>query len=136
MSANELTQSTDQLLVRHTVHVDLLILVLQTHEPSQVRVQQGLDQSVARERLLVRMGGLEALLAVRHLAGDAGLHGFLRRVLLAELTLHPVRGRRHGSAVGDDSLSASLVRRVRSTQGGFLVPVDDVLQGHVAFESL
>lgn len=110
MTADKLAQSTDQLFICHTVHVDLLVLVLQTHEPLQMGVQQGLDQTMARERLLVGVGGLETLVAVGHLTGDAGLHGILWRVLLAELTLHPVAGRRHGFAVGDGPLAASLVR--------------------------
>lgn len=134
--ADQLTQCTDQLFVCHTVHVDLLVLVLQTHEPSQMGVQQGLDQTVAREGLLVGVSGLETLVAVRHLAGDAGLHSILRRILLAKLTLHPVAGRCHGSAVGGCPLAASLVRRVRSALGCLLVAVDDVLQCNVALESL
>lgn len=127
VSADQLTQRTDQLLVCHTVHVDLLVLVLQTHEPPQVGVQQGLNQTVASEGLLVGVRGLETLVAVGHLTCDAGLHRILRRVLLTELTLHAAAGRRHGFAVGGGSLAPSLVGRVRSAQGGFLVAVNDVL---------
>lgn len=133
VSADQLAQRADQLLVRHTVHVDLLVLVLQAHEPPRVGVRHGLDQTVAREGLLVGVGGLETLVAVGHLAGDAGLHGVLRGILLAELTLHPVAGTSHGFAVPG---APSLVRRIRSAQRSFLVAVNDVLQCDVAFESL
>lgn len=136
VSANQLAQGADQLLVGHTVHVDLLVLVLRAHYPPQMGVQQRLDETVTSEGLLVGVGGLETLVAVGHLAGDAGLHGLLRRVLLAELTLHPVAGGRHGSAVGDGSLAPRLFRGVGPTLRRLLVAVDDVLKRDVAFESL
>lgn len=56
---------------------------------------------MARERLLVGVRGLQALVTVRHLAGDACLDRVVRRLLLAELTQHPVAGEgRHRSPFG------------------------------------
>lgn len=138
MAAHQLAQRADELLVRHTVHVDLLVLVLQAHEPPQVGVQQGLDQTVACERLLVGVCGLQALVAVRHLAGDARLDRVVRRLLLAELTLHPLAGeRRHGSAFGRRRSGASgLAGGVGPALRRLLVAFDDVLQRNVALKSL
>lgn len=88
MPADQFAQRADELVIADTVHVDLLFVVLQTLEPSEVRVGHRLDEPVAREWLLVGVRCSEALLAVRHLARHARLHGVLRRVQLAELALH------------------------------------------------
>lgn len=85
--SDQFAQRADQLIVTDTVHVHLLLLVLQALEPSEMGVRHWLDEPVARERLLVRVSRSEALLAVRHLARHACLDGVLRRVLLAELAL-------------------------------------------------
>lgn len=99
MPTDQFAQGTDQLFICDTVHVHLLVLVLQTHESPDVAVRHGLDQTVASEGLLIGVGGLQALVAVGHLAGDTGLDGILGRVLLTELTLHPLTGGGHGLAV-------------------------------------
>lgn len=90
-------------------------------------VKQGLNETVAGEGLLVGVGGLQTLVAVRHLTGDASLYSIQRRVLLAELTLDPDAGRCHGFAVGSRALTPSFAGRIRSTKGDLLVTVDDVL---------
>ena len=164
--SHQFAQRADQLIVSDTVHVHLLLLVLQTLESSEVRVRHGLDEPVAGERLLVGVRRPEALLAVRHLARHARLHGVLRRVLLAELALDGL-GRRAGAAgrhdgdegggggVGADGHQRQPVpvvlaggvgpagrRRGQQRQagggagGGALHAVDDVLQGDVPLESL
>lgn len=91
--SNQFAQRADQLIISDTVHVHLLLLVLQALEPSEVGVRHGLDEPVAGERLLVWVRRSEALLAVRHLARHARFDGILRRVLLAELALDRFRGR-------------------------------------------
>lgn len=104
MPPHQLAQRADELIISDTVHVHLLLLVLQTLEASEVRVRHGLDEPVAGERLLVGVGGPKAFLAVRHLARNARLDRVLRGVLLAELALDRFRRRtraRHGSADGD-----------------------------------
>lgn len=153
MPADQLAQRADELVVADAVHVDLLLVVLQTLEPPEVRVGHGLDEPVAREGLLVGVRRPEALLAVRHLARHARLDGVLRRVLLAELALHRL-GRRarvgHGGADGDQRQAVAALlaggvgpavrgrqrqRQRESGRRGPLDSVDDVLQGDVSLES-
>ena len=138
VSPHQLAEGADELLVGDTVHVDLLVLVLQAHQAPQVGVGEGLDEPVPGEGLLVGVRGLQALLAVGHLAGDARLHRVLRRLLLAELALHALAGRRHGGAVGGGggALAPRLARGVGPAQRRLLVAVDNVLKGDVPFESL
>lgn len=102
--SDQFAQRADQLIIRDTVHVHLLLVVLEALEPSEVGVWHGLDEPVAGERLLVWVCRPEALLAVRHLARHTGFDSILRRVLLAELALDRF-GRRtwagHGGADRD-----------------------------------
>ena len=144
MSAHQLAQGADELIVGDAVHVDLLLLVLQALQASQVRVWHRLDQPVARERLLVGVRGAQALVAVRHLARDARLDGVLRRLLLAELALDGL-GRRSGAGHGGGGHQGEsivlaggvwpAVGQWAARGGGPLDAVDDVLEGDVAFQS-
>ena len=136
MPTDQFAQGTDQLFICDTVHVHLLVLVLQTHESPDVAVRHGLDQTVAGEGLLIGVGGLQAFVAVGHLTGDTGLDGILGRVLLTELTLHPLAGGGHGRAVRGDPLTASLAGGVGPAHGSLLEAVDDVLQSDVTLQSL
>lgn len=108
--SDQFAQRADELVISDTVHVHLLLVMLQALEPSEVAVRHGLDEPVARERLLVGVSRPEALLAVRHLARHASLDGVLRRVLLAELALDRL-GRRtwagHGGADRDQRQSVA-----------------------------
>lgn len=102
--SDQFAQRADQLVVSDTVHVHLLLLVLQALEPPEVGVRHGLDEPVTRERLLVWVSRPEAFLTVRHLTCHTGFDGILRRVLLAELALDWFRRRTwagHGGADGD-----------------------------------
>lgn len=104
MPSHQLAQRADELIISDTVHVHLLLLVLQTLEASEVGVWHGLNEPVASERLLVGVSGSKAFLAVRHLARHTRLDRILRGVLLAELALNRFRRRtwaRHGGADGD-----------------------------------
>ena len=85
VAPHQLAEGADELVVHQAVHVDLLVLVLQAGQASDVGVRHRLHQAVTGERLLVRVRGTQAAVAVRHLAGDARLHSLARRVLLAEL---------------------------------------------------
>lgn len=64
MPPHQLAQRADELIVRDTVHVHLLLLVLQALEPTQVRVRHGLDEPMAGEGLLVGVRRPQALLTV------------------------------------------------------------------------
>lgn len=82
---HQFAEGADELVVHQAVHVDLLVLVLQAGQASDVGVRHRLHQPVAGERLLVGVRRAQAAVAVRHFARDARLHGLARRVLLAEL---------------------------------------------------
>ena len=143
MSAHQLAQGADELIVGDAIHVDLLLLVLQALQASQVGVWHRLDQAMARERLLVGVCGAQALVAVRHLARDARLDGVLRGVLLAELALDGLGWRsRAGHGGGHEGESTVLAGGVWPAVGQWaarggspLDAVDDVLEGDVAFQS-
>lgn len=85
VAPHQLAEGADELVVHQAVHVDLLVLVLQAGQTSDVGVRHRLHQAVTGERLLVRVRRAQAAVAVRHLARDARLNGLARRVLLAEL---------------------------------------------------
>lgn len=85
VAPHQLAEGTNELIIHHAVHVDLLILVLQAGQPADVRVWHRLHQAVAGERLLVGVCRAQAAVAVRHLARDTRLDGLTRRILLAEL---------------------------------------------------
>lgn len=85
VAPHQLAEGTNELVIHQAVHVDLLVLVLQTSQAPDVSVRHGLHQAVAGERLLVGMCGTQAAVAVRHLARDARLDGLARRILLTEL---------------------------------------------------
>lgn len=85
VAPHQLAEGADELVVHQAVHVDLLVLVLQAGQASNVGVRHRLHQAVAGERLLVRVRRAQAAVAVRHLARDARLHRLAWWVLLAEL---------------------------------------------------
>ena len=85
VAPHQLAECTDELVVHQAVHVDLLILMLQTSQATDVSVWHRLHQAVAGERLLVRVCRTQAAVTVRHLARDTRLDGLTRRILLAEL---------------------------------------------------
>lgn len=97
-----------------------------------MRVWDRLDETVAGEWLLIGVSGFQALLAVGHLAGNAGFHRLLGRILVAELAEDLLAGRH--AVVIERPLPAGLAGGIGPTDGGFLKPVDDVLQGDVALE--
>lgn len=121
--SNQFAQWADQLIITDTVHVHLLLLVLQALETSEVGVGHRLNEPVACKWLLVGVGCSEALLAVRHLACHTCLNGILRRVLLTELALDwfwRCAWAGHGGADGDQrqSIATFLTGRVGPTVGG------------------
>lgn len=89
---------------------------------------------MARKGLLVRVSGFQALITVGHFTSDTGLHSVLGRILVTELAENFLGG---GHGVGVECpLPAGLAGGVGPAHGGFLEPVDDVLQGDVALESV
>lgn len=165
VSSHQLTQGTYQLVIHDAVHINLLILMLQTGEASQVGVMHRLHQPVTGKRLLIGVRGTQTPVTVRHLARHASLDRFARRVLLTELTADTVLQRHDGSvlmrgglgragpgavAAGASSSAAAigpvasgetwgttaLTGGVRAADGGLLETVDDVLQGHIALQAL
>lgn len=129
---HQLTQGTDQLVIGDTIHVHLLLLVLQAHQPPDVGVWDGRHQAMAREGLLVGVRGFEAVVAVGHFARDTGLDSILGRIPVTELAWNPLSSRHGGAFQG--LLPAGLTGRTGPAHGGFLKPGDDVLQGNVAPE--
>lgn len=85
VTSHQLAKSTNELVVHQAVHVDFLILVLQTGQATNVGVWHWLHQAVAGEWLLVGVRCAKAAVTVRYLASDAGLDGLAWRILLAEL---------------------------------------------------
>lgn len=85
VTPHQLAERTDELVVHQTVHVDLLVLVLQAGEATYVSIRHRLHQAVAGEGFLVGVCRPQAAVAVGHLARDARLDGLARRILLAEL---------------------------------------------------
>lgn len=57
VSSHQLTQGTYQLVIHDAVHINLLILMLQTGEASQVGVMHRLHQPVTGKRLLIGVRG-------------------------------------------------------------------------------
>lgn len=97
-----------------------------------MRVRNWLNQTVAREGLLVGVSGFQALITVGHFTSDTGLHRIPGRILVTELAQHFLGG---GHGVGfKGALSAGLAGGIGAAHGGLLEPVDDVLQSDVAFE--
>lgn len=135
VSAHEFTQGTDELLVSDTVHVDLLAVVLQARQPSEMRVGHGLQEPVAGEGFLVGVRGPQAAVTVGNLAGDARFDGVAGRLLLAELAGDSL-GHGHGGAVAIAPVAPALARGVGAAQGRLLEALDDVLQGHIPLEAL
>lgn len=153
--SNQFAQRADQLIISHTVHVHLLLLMLQTLEPSEVRVRHGLDEPVASERLLVGMCRSEALLTIWHLTRHACFDSILWGVLLTELALDRFRRGAwagHSGADGDQRqpVIPFLTRWVGPAVGcrqwqwkrnpcrrwGSLNSINDILQGNVSLQSL
>lgn len=85
VAPHQLAEGTNELVIHQAVHVDLLILVLQTGQAADVSVRHRLDQAVAGERLLVRVCRAQAAVAVRYLTRDTRLDSLTWRILLTEL---------------------------------------------------
>lgn len=85
VAPHQLAEGTNELVVHQAVHVDLLVLVLQTRQAADVSVWHRLHQAVAGEGLLIRMRRAQASVAVRHLARDARLDSLAWWILLTEL---------------------------------------------------
>lgn len=89
VAPHQLAEGTDKLIIHQAVHVDLLVLVLQTGQAPDVSVWHRLHQTVAGEGLLVWVRRAQAPVAVRHLARDARFDSLTGRILLAELAADP-----------------------------------------------
>lgn len=86
VASHQLAQSTNELVVHQAVHVDLLILMLQTGQTADVCVWHRFHQAVAGEWLLIGVCCTKTPVTVRYLTCDTCLHSLARRILLAELT--------------------------------------------------
>lgn len=85
MASHELAEGTNELVIHHAVHVDLLILVLQAGQATDLSVWHRLHQAVAGEGLLVWVRCTKAAVTVRYLARHTRLDGLTWRVLLTKL---------------------------------------------------
>lgn len=85
VTPHQLAEGTNELVVHQAVHVDFLVLVLQTGQAADVSVWHRLHQSVTGEWFLVGVCRTQAAVTVGHLTCDACLDGLARRILFAEL---------------------------------------------------
>lgn len=89
VASHQLAQGTNELVIHQAVHVDLLVLVLEAGQATDVGVRHRLHQAVTGEGLLVRVCRTQAAVTVRYLARDASLDSLARWILLAELAADP-----------------------------------------------
>lgn len=89
VASHELAEGTNELVIHQAVHVDLLVLMLQAGQATDVGVWHWLHQAVAGEGLLVGVCCTQAAVTVRYLTCDASLDGLAWRILLTELAADP-----------------------------------------------
>lgn len=85
VAPHQLAEGTNELVIHQAVHVDLLILMLQTGQATNVSVWHWLHQAVAGEGLLIWVCCAQAAVAVRYLTCDARFDSLTRWILLTEL---------------------------------------------------
>ena len=85
VAPHQLAEGTDELVIHQAVHVDLLILMLQAGQATDVSVWYGLHQAVAGEGLLVGVCCTQAAVTVRYLTRNACLDSLAWWILLTEL---------------------------------------------------
>lgn len=85
VAPHQLAEGTNELVIHQAVHVDLLILMLQAGQATNVSVWHRLHQAVTGEWFLVRVCRTQAAVTVGYLTCDACLDSLTWRILFAEL---------------------------------------------------
>lgn len=85
VAPHQLAEGTNKLVIHQAIHVDLLILMLQAGEATNVSVWHWLYQSVAGERFLIWVCCTQATITVRYLTCDTRFNSLTRWILLTEL---------------------------------------------------
>lgn len=85
VAPHQLAEGTNELVIHQAVHVDLLILMLQAGQATNVSVWHRLHQAVTGEWFLVRVCRTQAAVTVGYLTCDTCLDSLTWRILLAEL---------------------------------------------------
>lgn len=89
VAPHQLAEGTDELVIYQTVHVDLLVLMLQAGQATDVSVWNWLHQAMTGERFLVGVRRTQAAVTVRYLTCDTCFDGLTWRILFAELAVDP-----------------------------------------------
>lgn len=85
VAPHQLAEGTNELVIHQTIHVDLLILMLQAGEAANVSVWHRLHQAVAGEGFLIWVCCAQAAVAVRYLTRHTCFNSLTRWILLTEL---------------------------------------------------
>lgn len=85
VATHQFAEGTDELVIHHAVHVDLLVLMLEAGQSTNVRVRDRLDQTVTCERFFVWVCCTQTTVTIWHFACDTGLYSLPGWILLTEL---------------------------------------------------